>query len=344
MKRKKLLVGTVLLLVPLIVAGCAAGVSQEEYDAVVAERDSLETQLTDLLALYGAPTPTPTPLEAFPTTEVEIIRDVEYGRVDGVSLLLDIHRPKEPILGSPMPGVVVLHPGAWRTGDKAEVGLTSLANHGFFVVSVNYRLSDVAKFPAAVEDSKCAVRWLRANAQKYNVDPDHIGVIGGSAGGHLAMMVGCADEEAGLDGTGSWEGVSSRVQAVVSHCGPTLLGIPPDAFYETERGKGSASVNFLGATPMERPDLFRLASPMTYVSEDDPPLLLIHGDLDEAAPFWHAEIMYYMCNTLGVEVTLIKVVGGTHTFTAPDHPPTSPSREEIIAIELAFLIEHLVTR
>lgn len=217
-----------------------------------------------------------------------------------------------------------------------------MANYGFFVVGVNYRLSDVAKFPAAVEDCKCAVRWLRANAEKYNVDPDHIGVTGGSAGGHLALMVGCADEKAGLEGTGGWEGVSSRVQAVISRCGPTLLGTASDALYE--RGKGGATINFLGAMPKERPDLFRLASPATHVSEDDPPLLLIHGDLDELVPFFLPEVMYYLYNTLGGEVTLIKVIGGTHFLMAADQPPTSPSREDIMAIQLVFFVEHLVPR
>ena len=154
-----------------------------------------------------APTPAPTPkpiLEPTPTTiTIEVTKDIEYGRAGDIPLLLDIYIPETPI-ATPIPAIICIHGGGWRDGDKGRYVkyVKSLATHGFFVASINYRLSGVAPFPAAVEDSKCAVRWLRANAEKYNVDPERIGVWGNSAGGHLAMMVGLVDETAGLEGNG----------------------------------------------------------------------------------------------------------------------------------------------
>ena len=156
------------------------------------------------------------------TTRVEVVKDIEYGLGGDVPLLLDIYIPEKPI-ANPMPAVIFTHGGGWRGGDKYPSRVRALASHGFFGVSINYRLSGIAPFPAAVEDCKCAVRWLRAKAEKYGVDPDRIGVWGSSAGGHLAMMVGCADETAGLEGNGGWEGFSSRVRAVCSYFGPSDL-------------------------------------------------------------------------------------------------------------------------
>lgn len=285
-----------LLVVMLLASGCAIGVSQEEYDAVLAEREALETQVQELQAsievLSAEPPPptfTPPSLPPLTLTEVEVIRDIEFGRVDDVPLLLDIYLPQEPVLALPMPAVIDLHSGGWESGDKSsgESMFRWLAERGFVVVSPNYRLSGEAKFPAAVEDCKCAVRWLRASAGKYGVDPDHIGVMGLSAGGHLAMMVGCADEAAGLEGTGGWEEVSSRVQAVVSRAGPSCLAVISDELYHPGYGTGK----FIGFSPKEKPDLWWLASPTAHVSGDDPPLLLLYHELDEIVPLFHAQLV-----------------------------------------------------
>ena len=173
-------------------------------------------------------------------------------------MLLDIYIPEEPVLGSPMPAVVAIHGGAWASVSKSPISIDWLAQYGFLVVSINYRLSDVARFPAAVQDAKCAVRWLRANADKYNVNPDRIGIWGSSSGAHIAMMVGTANGEPELEGNGGWEGVSSRVQAVVSQGGISSL----TALYEAPVLR-PAMVQFLGASLEERPDLYKLASPTT---------------------------------------------------------------------------------
>ena len=222
--------------------------------------------------------------------------------------------------------------------------IKALAEHGFFAVSIDYRLSGVAPFPAAVEDCKCAVRWLRANADNYNVDPDRIGVWGGSAGGHLAMMVACADKTAELEGNGGWAEFSSRVQAVCSYYG---LGDLCSSYRKIEEVRGSvpdssAMVQFLGCHLEENPDLWDAACPNNHVTADDPPLLLIHGELDSVVPIIKSEQMYETYQHAGLEVSLLRVSDAGHLFEQVTENKISPSIDEIEQIVLDFFVKHLV--
>ena len=394
MAKRWLLVGLVFLL-SLVVVGC--GISQEEYDAVLAERDGAQAQVaplqrdladkltqiaalqtdydkvvsditesqaqlatvqsdcdkvssdlaelqdeidvlqTHILSLYAT-----LPTTALPTTEVEVIHDIEYGNAGGISLLLDMYIPETPIV-TPMPAIIYMHGGSWLAGDKSDPSrvrsIRALAQHGFFAVSINYRLSGVAKFPAQVEDSKCAVRWLRANAEEYNVDPDRIGVWGDSAGGHLAMMVGVADETAGLEGNGGWEEYSSQVQAVCSYYGVSDLVSP---YKELGKVESSVVIAFLGGTYKENSGIYEAASPISYVTANDPPLLLVHGDSDQTVPIYHSEDMYEAYQQAGLEATLIEVTGADHGFRAVTSNPISPSLDEIEQTVLEFFIKHLL--
>jgi acetyl esterase/lipase len=265
-----------------------------------------------------------------PTTTVTLIRDVEYGKGGDSPLLLDIYIPDIPA-ATPMPAIVYIHGGGWEGGDKYPSRVGMLAEIGFFCISINYRLSGETRFPAAVEDCKCAIRWLRANAEEYDIDPDRIGVWGGSAGGHLSMMVGCTDAGGELEGSGGWGEYSSRVQAVCSYYGPadlTKLYIP------------SQCCNLIGYTLEERPDLYEAASPISYVSAGDPPLLMVHGSADFVVPYSQSEIMQQAYKKAGLEVELVRVIGGGHGFN-----PTadiSPSVAEINQMVLAFFTEHLI--
>ena len=148
-------------------------------------------------------------------------------------------------------------------------------------VSPDYRLAPHDHFPAPVEDCKAAVRWLRANAAKYKIDPDHIGAVGFASGGHLACMLGVTDKDDGLEGTGGNADQSSRVQAVVSFFGPTDLaaqGLGPG------RGRRSNLIPLFGGTADERPEAYRKASPLTYAGKNAAPLLIFHGDKDKMVP------------------------------------------------------------
>jgi acetyl esterase/lipase len=304
-----------LSLVMLVALSCSASISQgkndQEVDPTAIRRDQ---SITTFLP----------------------VQDIEYCKGGEIPLLLDIYIPEEPVLGSPMPAVIAIHGGAWASGSKSPISIDWLAQYGFLVVSINYRLSDVARFPAAVQDAKCAVRWLRANADKYNVNPDRIGIWGSSSGAHIAMMVGTANSEPELEGNGGWEGVSSRVQAVVSQGGISSL----TALYEAPVLR-PAMVQFLGASLEERPDLYKLASPTTYVSEDDPPLLLINDALDPVVPVNQGEIMRNLYIEAGAEAKLV------NPESVRFHRPIGTEEEQLEAARitrattLQFFIDHL---
>lgn len=208
--------------------------------------------------------------------------DIEYGRVGETSLKLDLHRPQA---ASP-PLVVYVHGGAWRAGSKSDVPIAKLLDHGFAIASVDYRLSTQARFPAQVHDIKAAIRFLRANAEVLHIDTERVAIVGSSAGGHLAALVGVTNDHKKLEGrVGDHLDQSSAVQAIVSLFGASnlqsILG------QSTEFGltvRIPALKLLLGNVPDAVPDLARLASPVAHLDSKDPPLLLIHGDADPQMP------------------------------------------------------------
>ena len=163
-------------------------------------------------------------------------------------------------------------------------------------------------FPAQVQDVKCAVRWLRANARKYKLDPNRIGVVGWDSGGHLALMLGLTDSSHGLEGECGNMKYSSRVQAVVSSAGFTNL---KSLYIETSNSRPYV-IDFLGGTPEEIPERYIASSPLTYVSEDDPPVLLIQGDNDVFVPLSQAELLGKRMNEVGASHVLITMKGARH--------------------------------
>jgi len=208
--------------------------------------------------------------------------DIEYGRVGETSLKLDLHRPQA---ASP-PLVVYVHGGAWRAGSKSDVPIAKLLDHGFAIASVDYRLSTQARFPAQVHDIKAAIRFLRAKAEVLHIDTERVAIVGSSAGGHLAALVGVTNDHKKLEGrVGDHLDQSSAVQAIVSLFGASnlqsILG------QSTEFGltvRIPALKLLLGNVPDAVPDLARLASPVAHLDSKDPPLLLIHGDADPQMP------------------------------------------------------------
>ncbi len=199
--------------------------------------------------------------------EQTVIRETEivFGTVDGVDLKLDLARPGKG--KGPYPALVFIHGGGWRSGGRWNNTsyIREAAGRGYVAVTVDYRLTSVSDgpkakypFPAQIHDVKCAVRWLRANAEKYNVDPARIGAYGYSAGGHLALLLGLTDSSDGLEGNCGNLNFSSKVQAVVSRSGSTdLLGL-----FETEYADRSAVMRLVGGSPEEMPEEYRIASPV----------------------------------------------------------------------------------
>lgn len=225
--------------------------------------------------------------------------DVQYGDAGGRPLFLDTlqsHTPPE----KPRPALVYVHGGGWRSGDKT-VGLYSLipfAKDGYFCASIDYRLTDEATFPAQIEDAKCAIRYLRANAQRYNIDQNRIGVWGASAGGHLVALLGTSGDVAELEGKSGWADTTSRVQAVCDWYGPTDLTLLKDV---PSGGHGTDAVEaLLGGTVAEKEDLARMASPVTYVSDDDPPFLIMHGEKDPLVGLRQSKVLHAALQEAGI--------------------------------------------
>jgi len=242
-------------------------------------------------------------------------RNVEYARVGEVSLLLDLFIPLDGT--GPYPVVVWLHGGGWYSGDKEGNPPRFLTGYGYAEAAINYRLSGVATFPAQIHDCKSAVRWLRAHAGEYNLDPDHIGVWGGSAGGHLAALMGTSAGVSELEGEvgGNLEH-SSRVQAIVDWAGPT------DFLREAEQALPCSTKDFDSPTSPESrlvgcairtcPEKTRAASPLTYVSSDDAPFVLIHGAADCTVPPAQSQLLFDSLSASDVEATLHFLPGVGH--------------------------------
>ena len=224
---------------------------------------------------------------------MRVIRDIPYRDGDNVNWRLDLATRTDTAC-TPRPAVVVIHGGGWIEGDKSSFTLRQhgvpgnieeFADLGFVAVTINYRLAPDAPFPAALEDCKCAVRWLRAHAKEYNVDPNHIGAYGNSAGGHLALLLAMVDKDAGFEGDGPYRDQSSAVQAAVSDSGPVDLVYQ----FRHERLKQVVS-DFMGGPPEgERETLYGKASPARLISQQTPPLLLIYGAADEQVPIETAD-------------------------------------------------------
>jgi acetyl esterase/lipase len=263
--------------------------------------------------------------------KVVVERDVVYGRAGERELKLDLVKPRNPGAAK-LPVAVFIHGGGWRAGDKAA-GLprvAPLAATGDYVgVSVGYRLSGEAVWPAQIHDCKAAIRWVRANADKLGIDPEKIGVWGTSAGGHLVSLLGASGDVEALEGENGSPGHSSRVACVVNFCGPT------DFTAILERmpaGDAPAAVTaLLGGTLAEKRDEAKAASPVTWVSKDAPPFLHVHGTDDKTVPIGQAERLHAALRKAGVDSTLVKIEGGGHAIGGP----------EVARRVEAFLAKHL---
>ena len=229
----------------------------------------------------------------------------------------------------PRPAVVIIHGGGWTGGDKGarreqNIG-TTLAAHGYVGMSVNYVLQTPdgpPVWPRNLHDCKTAVRWLRANAERLRIDPDRVGVIGGSAGGHLAALVGVTGPESGLDPEGPYGAFSCRVQAVVDLYGPMA-----DAPAGPRR--------IIGKSPEEAPEAYRQVTPLSHLDKNDPPVLILHGTADKTVPVDDSERFAAALKTAGVRHELVIIPGAPHTFDL------QPKQRDLRPVVLAFFDKHL---
>lgn len=209
-----------------------------------------------------------------PSSHVRVVADVVFARYGGRSLRLDLYLPVTH--EQSVPGAIVIRGGGWMVNDRTESAhiASALAERGVAAACIEYRTADQARFPGALQDVKAAVRWMRANAGAYGILPNAIGTLGGSSGAHMALLAGLtADRD--FEGRGGNNNVSSRVQAVVAMATPTDLRA-------LDAGGRRIVAQFLHATPAQNPKLWARASPTNHVSANGPPVLLMHGEADQA--------------------------------------------------------------
>jgi acetyl esterase/lipase len=263
---------------------------------------------------------------ASPTTTpegVRALRDLQYVRGGHERNRLDLYLPEKAT--GPLPVIVWVHGGGWTSGDKSHCPAIHFATKGFAIASINYRFSQHAIFPAQIYDCKAAVRWLRANAEKYGLDPKHIGAWGGSAGGQLVMLLGTTAGVKELEGPGGNADQSSSVQAVVDWFGPSdFLTLGPK----------DTRTKLLGGDALQNKQMAVKASPITYVSSKASPFLIMHGDQDHVVQLSQSETFARALKDAGVEATLVVVQGAGHSG------PKFTSRENLKDIE-EFFSKHL---
>jgi len=260
----------------------------------------------------------------------QIIHDLEIARVGDSPILVDIAYLKTPS-PTPRPAILIVHGGGWSGGSKS-LNLNWAIN-GYFVYSVAYRLDGVAKWPAQIEDCKLALRWLRANAAKYNINPDKIGVTGHSAGGHLVCCLATMTDP--KYDVGDFPGVSSAVQAVVDMAGPSDL----TTFFKSQPGY---TKGLFGQDGLDHPELVADASPVNHVKPGLPPFFVVHGDADKSVPISQAEEMVAALKKAGDSVQYVVDHNGGHSLGGlKTDAPTQPTHAELETMISAFFDKNL---
>lgn len=284
-------------------------------------RPALLFSLAFTITLHAAD-PKPVSDSAFP-------QDVRYER--NVTYLpemrrekADLYFPKEMVKGQRYPAVVIIHGGGQRDAARELNIGGNLARNGYIGMSIDYVLSTNGSvtWPQCLYDCKTAVRWLRANAERLQVDPDHIGVIGGSAGGHLATMLTLTQPSDGLDPKEPFGDVSCRVQCGVDLYGPAAFGSWHD-------------VSMLGKKYAEAPELYKQASPVTYARKENPPLLILHGTGDKTVAVEQSKLLAAALEKAGAPHELIIVEGALHSFHL------QPKEKDLRPVVLGFFDKYL---
>jgi len=242
-----------------------------------------------------------------PSDSLEVHRDIEYANVAGYALKLDLYIPRG--VPKPVPVVMWVHGGGWIYGSKNIPMVLPLVPLGFAVASIDYRFSQQAIFPAQIYDCKAAVRWLRAHAPQYGLNPNRIAAAGASAGGQLVALLGTTAHPAALEGDEGTPGVSSEVQAVCDFFGPTDF---TDMTRDYSESQTNLVARLLGGPIDQKMELARMASPVTYVNAQSAPFYIAHGDADPIVPVSQSIELAADLKKAGVPVTLHIVPGGGH--------------------------------
>ena len=275
-----------------------------------------------------------TPMPAAPPPDANAA--ITYAVVEGVPLDLDVYLP---LSDEPHPTVILVHGGEWQTGDKSDMAALAekITQWGYVVFSINYRLAPAYPFPASVADVQCAVAWVREHAAEYGSDSRHMALVGSEAGGHLAMLAGLAAAPTAPPAV--WQpacgeaATDVRAQAIVS------ISAPLDLMYyaqENNRTVTNATV-LLGVPCQAATDVCTSASPITYVTADAPPTLLIHGTTDHSVSHENSERMRAALQSVGAAVTYLPIAGAQHNFILHLDTPEAQAAVEAIRVFLEAL-------
>lgn len=239
--------------------------------------------------------------------KVRVISKLVYAKYGGRQLYLDLYLPLP--LEQNRPAAVVVRGGGWLVGDRKRFAhvASALAERGVAAACIEYRTADKEAFPAAIQDVKAAVRWMRANASKYGIDPGVVGTIGGSSGAHMALLVGLTQGIPEFEGSGGNVGTSSAVQGVVA------MAVPADLLTLTENNK-VAVAKFLHVMPEQDEEKWRLASPLYHIRSDGPPVLLLHGADDDSVPISQATDFAQRYRDAGARADVYILDGAPHAF------------------------------
>ena len=242
---------------------------------------------------------------------VTVMADIPFANVEGHELALDLYKPTA---ADNPPVLVWVHGGAWRAGSRKSVPTLALVEQGYALASTSYRLSGVASFPAQSHDIKAAIRFLRAHEADYGYDASRIGILGSSAGAHLAALVGVTNGNAELEGAvGGNLDQSSDVHAIVAYYPATnLVSILDQSTPFGLNVRVPALEGLLGGPMEESAELARLASPVFHVDADDPPLFLLHGDQDPQMPINQSHELHGVYKQHGLAAEFEVVHGSPH--------------------------------
>jgi pectinesterase len=238
-----------------------------------------------------------------------VYSNLTYSDKDDTPLKLDLYRPKYD--REPLPAILCIHGGGWARGSRISMNRIAeiLAYNGFIAVPIDYRLSGLAIFPAQIQDCKEAVRWLRINADRFGIDASKIGAIGHSAGAHLAALLATSSGSEGTGGEQDIQKISDEINAAVAIGGQTDFLSERIKTVSAHPEWGRIWRQFLGGTQAEKPELYRLASPLQHLDRGDPPIAFITGERDE--PSTRAETFRERADEIGVQ---------THLMIIPDAP------------------------
>lgn len=241
---------------------------------------------------------------------VKALTGIVYARYGSRELHLDLFQPKQ---GSSFPAVIVVHGGAWITGNHTMENpfAMELARRGYVAATIEYRLSNEAKYPAQIHDLKASIRWLRANAARYHVDPNRIAAIGASAGGHLVALLGATNGMKHFEGTGGNRMTSSTVQSVIDIDGPATF-IDPGNIEKEKKGPYDTNTRLVGGTFAEKPEIWREASPITHVNRRSAPVLFINSSGNR--PFQQREEMSAKLKAFGIVSEIVVIADTPHPF------------------------------